>query len=197
MNVPNETKHFFHWLKSKSENHWKEIDINPIIYGFQIRQNTKWLPGLSENEIADYEKELGFEFPETYKEFLRYMNGTDKLRVNVYGESGVAYQYAPGYYSFPRDLEAVIEQITWVYDSCEITKEKIEERQIPHIIPIVGHRCLIADRCDSHPVLSMYGSDIILYSSNLQRFLVDDIFRNHTRDNSSYDAKVKFWLDQE
>jgi hypothetical protein len=196
MNIPNKPKDFFQWLKSESENYWQTIEINSGIYGFQIRQETKWLPGLSENEIVGYEKELGFQFPEIYKEFLRCMNGIDKLTVNIYGESGEEYQYAPGYYAFPRDLEAVVEQIMWVYDSCDITKEKIEEQQIPHIIPVVAHRCLIADRCDSNPVLSMYGSDIIPYSPDLQRFLVDDIFRSHVQDESSYDAKVKFWLNQ-
>ena len=35
------------------------------------------------------------------------MNGTDKPAVNVYGKSGEPYAYAPGYYSYPRDLEAV------------------------------------------------------------------------------------------
>ncbi|MGL4609138.1 MAG: SMI1/KNR4 family protein [Trueperaceae bacterium] len=196
MNISIEPKRFFRTFKKKSENFWETIEIDPTLYGFQIHQNTKWLPGLAKNEIASYEKELGFKFPEIYKEFLSCMNGTDKSSVNIYGESGEEYQYAPGYYSFPKDLEVVEEQIGWIYEACEITKEEVEEKQLPHIIPIVGHRCLIADRCDTYPVLSMYGRDIILYASNLQNFLVNDVFHKHALGENLSDIKVKFWLEQ-
>jgi hypothetical protein len=196
---PHNPDEFFPWLKKASEEHWGSVEINRGIFGFQIQRGAKWLPGLSGEEIADYEKEIGFSFPEIYKLYLKNMNGTDKPNVNVYGECGEPYRYAPGYYSYPRDLVAVKDTIRWIYDDFGVTPEFIEENQIPHIMPIVGHRFLVVDRCVGNPVLSMYGRDSIFYAPSLESFLVGDIFKGDgiTIIADESDVGVKFWLDEE
>lgn len=187
---------FFRRLKQESEEYWANTEINKTIYGFQIQKGTKWLPGLDSNQIAEYESEIGFGFPNTYKDFLLSMNGTDKETVNVYGNSGYSYAYGVGYYSYPRDLEIVKEQIKWIYDSFGVTAEDIETNEIPHIMPIVSHRFLVIDRHERNLVLSMYGDDVIPYSSSLQQFLIDDIFNNHQQETLTLDTLVKFWIHQ-
>jgi hypothetical protein len=199
LHPPNNPDKFFPWLKDASEEHWERVEINRSIYGFQIQRGTKWLPGLSDEEVVEYEKAMGFSFPEIYKLFLRHMNGTDNPTINVYGECGEPYRYASGYYSYPRDLNTVRETIKWIHDDFGVTPEHIEESEIPRIMPIVSHRFLVMDRCAKNPILSMYGRDSIFYASSLESFLVNDIFKRDGIIIVAHEpaVEVKFWLDDE
>jgi SMI1 / KNR4 family (SUKH-1) len=82
---------FFQSLKRESERLWETASINRDVYGFQIRPGTKWLPGLAEKAIREFEKRVGCTFPDAYRNFLRSMNGTDQAAINVFGESGEPY----------------------------------------------------------------------------------------------------------
>lgn len=196
LNPPQETEKFFIWLKNESEKFWKTIEINPGIYGLQIQKNTKWNPGLSDLQIKEFEKGLGFKFPQIYKIFLKHANGTDKPAVNVYGESGEPYVYATAYYSYPRDLKIVKKMIEYVCESFKINVKDIDGEKIPFILPIIGHRFLIVDKAGKHPILSMCGDDIIPYSSSLKNFLINDIFKSHAQEENLRDISVDFWLEQ-
>ncbi len=194
MNPPQEPKQFFIWLKKESEKFWKTIKINPRTYGFQIQKDTQWNPGLGGSEIKEYEKQLGFKFPEIYKIFLKHMNGTDKLAINIYGESGERYAHATEYYSYPRDLKIVKDKIEWICESFKIKSNGIDGDKIPFILPIVNHRFLIIDKTGKNPILSMYGDDVIPYASSLQNFLVNDIFKRHAQEENLGNIQVDFWL---
>lgn len=198
MKPPTRLPEFFEWLREASHAHWETVSIDRTICGFQIQPGTKWLPGISDGEIDAFETALAFRFPEALRVFLRYMNGTDRETVNVYADGGEPYRNGVGYYSFPRDLEAVKEKIRWICDSFEIDEGYVHENDIPHILPLVAHRFLVADRCKTHPVLSMYGTDVIPYARDLRTFLVNDVFMNHVWDSdlSPEAADVKFWLDE-
>lgn len=201
---------FFAWLKKASEQYWEGIELNQTIYGFQIQKGTKWLPGLGDSDIKEYERIMGFTFPEVYKLFLKQMNGTDKSTINIYGECGEPYRYDAGFYSYPRDLEIVKAKIGWILDAFKIAPENIDQRQVPHIMPIFGHRFLVMDRCEGNPVLSMYEDDVILYATSLPQLLVTEIFREGDSmkliaSNKKIEQlymrklpgkfKVKFWLE--
>ncbi len=194
--IPDNPNIFFRWLKKMSEKIWENLEMKRGIFGFQTQKETKWLEGLTEAEITEYEIELGFAFPEIYKFYLRNMNGTDKPAINNYGDSEII-AYAPDYYSFPRDLEAVKDRIRWIYDEFFIDEEEIKREKIPHIIPIVGHRFLIADNCAENPVLSMYGRDVVVYAPNLQKFLIADIFENSSMVAADINYEIKLWLDDD
>lgn len=194
--IPDNPNIFFSWLKKMSEKVWENIELKRGVFGFQTQKETKWLEGLFEEEIAEYEVELGFSFPEIYKFYLRNLNGTDKPAINTYGDSE-AVAYAPYYYSFPRDLEIVKDRIKWIYNEFLVDEEEIERERIPHIIPIVGHRFLIADNCAENPVLSMYGRDVVVYAPNFQKFLIADIFENGFTVTNDIDYKIKLWLDDD
>lgn len=194
--IPDNPNFFFGWLKKLSEKIWENIEMRQGIFGFQTQKETKWLEGLSEEEILEYENVLGFAFPEIYKFYLRNMNGTDKPAVNSYGDSETV-AYAADYYSFPRDLEIVKDRIKWIYDEFLVDEEEIKREKIPHIIPITGHRFLIADNCAENPVLSIYGRDAIVYSPNLQKFLVADIFENSSIVAADLNYEIKLWLDDD
>lgn len=200
MNVENFPIHenpnvFFAWLKKTSESVWENVEIKRGIYGFQTQRQTKWLKGLSEDEIKEFENDLGFEFPDIYKFYLRNMNGTDKPAENIYGDQKTV-SFAPSFYSYPRDLAAIKERIEWIYGEFLIDEEDVKREKIPHIIPIVGHRFLIADNCAENPVLSMYGDDVIPYAPNLQSFLIADIFRESSSVPFELNYEIKLWLDE-
>ncbi len=210
LNSFQDLEEFFIWLNKNSEAYWKITDINRSIYGFQIQQGTKWLKGLKASEISEYERIMGFKFPEVFKLFLKHMNGTDKPTINIYAESGEPYRYSVGFLSYPRDLEVVKAQIAWILESFQITPEAVEQQDIPHIIPIIGHRFLVMDRCEITAVLSMYEDDVILYAPSLPRFLVSEIFHEGNPekffDENKYikmllkgdispKFKIKFWLE--
>ncbi|MCX7748206.1 MAG: SMI1/KNR4 family protein [Clostridia bacterium] len=195
-NKYSDLRSFYIDFKKESEKYWEAVDIDYRITGFQVQRGTRWLNGLSDNEIQEFEKEIGFNFPVVYKEFLKVMNGTDKDAINVYSNMGEPFTYGVEYYSFPRDINLVRDMIGWIYDSFHITKKQIEENQIPHILPIMSHRFLVIDRCETNPVLSMYGNDVILYANSLPAFLYNDIFNWHRSEpNMDYDINIKFWLD--
>lgn len=126
---PKSLNEFFPWLKEESEKSWENLEINKIIYGFQLQKGTKWLRGLTDEQIADYEKEVGFAFPEIYKMYLKCMNGTDKETINVYGESGEPYKYGVGYYSYPRDIKIVKENIDWICEEFKTTQQELDKKR--------------------------------------------------------------------
>ena len=192
---PREEGEFYKWLKIKSEEAWEKVEIDKGIYGFQIQKNTKWLKGLSDGEIEEYESVLRVKFPRSYKLFLRNMNGTDKLGVNVYAQDGNSYSFNPMYYSYPRDLEIVKDCINWVYQSYKITFEFILHNSIANILPIVGHRFLVLNDCSFNPILSIYGNDCVFWDTSLRNFLLNDIFKLSNPPILFTSNRVKFWLD--
>ncbi len=196
---PVKRNEFFLWLKKRSEEYWESVEIKRNVFGFQIQRGTKWLHGLTSSDIAEYEREIGFSFSENYKIYLRHMNGTDTPTINVYGLCGEPYRYSPGYYSYPRDLEAVKDKIKWIHEEFGVTPELIEEKQIPRIMPLVSHRFLVVDRCAENPILSIQGRDSIFFASSLESFLVNDIFRgDEVRITVNEPAvEVQCWLDGE
>ncbi len=194
--IPITPEKFFPWLKQQSERAWETIPLKDEVYGFQIQAGTKWNPGLTIAQIAQYEADMGFPFPEIFKQYLRVMNGTGMDTINIYGRCGEPPRNAPGFYAYPKDLAKVREMIQWIYDEGQITPAQVEAETIPHIMPIIGHRFLVVDRCPTNPMLSMHGDDIIVYSHNLMNFLVDEIFYNSRQDPRPPDLEsVKFWFE--
>lgn len=46
------------------------------------------MPGISDQQITNYEKVLNTKFPLDFRAFLRALNGTDLPTLNVYGSCG-------------------------------------------------------------------------------------------------------------
>jgi hypothetical protein len=195
--TPDDSIAFFQTLKKESEHHWASTDINKSLYGYQVQKGTRWLPGLSEKEISEFENALDVVFPTALRNFYRTMNGLDKHGVNVYGNEGEVYAYVPIYFSFPADLRIIKGKIDWILESNNLTREKIDRGNIPKIFPVTGHRFLILDQ--HLPILSMYGSDIIYWTDNLSKLLACNIFENienaeDFESDAAHAMPVKFWL---
>jgi hypothetical protein len=187
---------FFQCLKKESEQFWENTQIDKTTYGFQIQPHTKRNPGLLNTEIHEYERKLGFSFPKILKTFLKVMNGTKPESINIFGDSGEPPTFSPGYYVYPKDLPKIKEMIQWIMEENKISVSRQQSEKIPMIFPLTSHRFLIVDETTNFPVLSMYGSDIIAYASDLPSFLINDIFYNHQQEpHLDSSLKVKFWLE--
>ena len=196
---PDDSIDYFLKIKKISDQYWSDLSINNTIYGFQVQFDSKWRSGLSEEQINNFENEVGIPFPTSLRNYYKSMNGLTKPGINVFASDGNIPAYHPIYYSYPDDIKIILEMIAWIYDENKVNKEILAQNNISRIFPITGHRLMLID-IPGNPILSMYGDDIIYYAENLSKFLANDIFHNI---NNVYDfesgpdnePKIKFWLD--
>ena len=171
-------------FRMKTQQKWKVVKINPEIHGFQFQQGTRWLPGLSEPEINEYEAKLGGQFSDDLRRVFRHINGTDLPTLNVYGNSGEHHGTSVGVYSFPRDFAQIAGRIQDARDNWkeieEILKEQgdFELKKNMILVPFYIHRYIVCgpDRA-SGPVLSIHGTDVIVYADNLHQYLESEFLR--------------------
>jgi|GEM_PF-953499 len=191
---------FFRRLKAESERYWKSVSLERSLYGFQVQPSTEWRPGLSEQQLAEFEEALGFAFPEILRNYFRVMNGTTFPQVNIYGSSGESHTYAQKYYAWPENIHIIRKSIAWICQEMKVQPNELKRKNISRIFPVVGHRFLMID-IPGHPVLSMYGNDIIPWSHDLCGLLIDDIFGEEASLAPGSDEagaprfpEVPFWL---
>lgn len=196
---PDNSVAFFQDLKRKSEEHWMEAELNEYIYGLQTQRHTKWKKGLTEEEIDDFESQLGMTFPAGLRNFYRVMNGVDLPAIDIHGSSGEEPTYSNSFYSYPRHVEAIKQRIRWIYDANQVDADQLSQRRISRIFPVYGHRIVLIDDEDEI-VLSMFGKDIIYWADNISKMLAGQIFgmdrlSAEFHSNKENAGKVKFWLD--
>lgn len=171
-------------FKRQTEARWQHTNINPGIYGFQFQRGTRWNEGLADSEIEAYEAALGVQFPNDFKRMLHVTNGTDLPTVNVYGSSGVPQSEFVGVYSYPRDLLIVQEMRQDIgKDRGEIAAVLLDQgfelERSANLVPIFSHRYLV---CGSDPdksvVLSIVGTDAIVYEDSLRTYLQKEFLHN-------------------
>jgi hypothetical protein len=173
-------------FKKETETRWQSCQINRGISGFQFQPGTRWNPGLTDQEIADYEKRLEVQFPNDFRGMLRVINGTDIPTLNVYGMCGEPHRMSVGAYSFPRDLSFVKERIKEVHKDYPaivsiLSDQGFELEKSAGLVPIYGHRYIVCSGDpDQSSVLSIVGTDAIVYGVSLrgylQREFLSDVF---------------------
>jgi hypothetical protein len=163
-------------FKRRTEATWAHATIDPKIYGFQFQSGTHWLPGLSEQQIRDYEVAVDAKFPDDFREILGFMNGTDKPTLNIYGGE-CAPKESVGVYSYPRDLDHVKQRISEVATNRAGIQEELLDYDFSlspkaRLVPIFAHRYVVCDpdRATS-VVLSICGTDAVVYGDTLQLYL--------------------------
>ena len=173
-------------FKKTTELNWSQQSINPAVYGFQFQRGTRWNPGLSNAEIAEYENVLGVQFPLDFRAFLEVMNGTDIPTLNVYGYCGESHRTAVGVYSYPRDLKLLEQRMEDVRESRNEIAADLREQGFAlsaqaGLAPIFGNRYVV---CTSNPncsvVLSIVVHDVdaIVYGNSLQEYLEREFLRD-------------------
>lgn len=165
---------------------WSTRSIDPRGYGYQIQQGTRWNPGLSHEDIVEYERDIGVRFPHDFRAFLRAMNGTDLPTLNVYGYCGEPLRRATGVYSYPRDIELVRWRIHDVLENKERISDDLAEQgfALPAdagFVAICGHRYVLCTAdLDSSVVLSIVVNDVdaIVYAKSLKEYLEKEFLEN-------------------
>jgi hypothetical protein len=169
--------------------------------GSSWRTGTQWQIGLDEPRIDALELHWGLKFPRDYRQFLSVLNAPDRGVYSVGWSDDPPYDLregddSPSYFDWQKDDEAIIGALNWplggllfqVEESSlwldswgerpsKVTDVRKKVAQLvataPMLIPITGHRYLLANSLEAgNPVLSVYGSDIICYGSNLKNFLL-------------------------
>jgi hypothetical protein len=166
-------------FKRQTEARWQAEQLDATLYGFQMQRGTRWNPGLTNAEIAGYEAALNLRFPDDLKRLLRVMNGTDLPTLNIYGSSGEPHRTSVGVYSYPRDLERVRQFISYVEpDRLEIAAELNGQGFVlpptAQLMPIYSHRYVVCGDPAKSPVLSIMGTDAIVYGASLRSYLLTE-----------------------
>jgi len=182
--MPSITADFIARFRQDAEARWSDCRIRLGLYGFQFQAGTKWLPGLSEPQIDEYEGRVGFAFPYDVRLLLSQINGTDLPTLNVYGDCGEPHRTGLGVYSYPRDIDQILLMIQDVTpDRHEIAEVLgMEDFDLPDdagLLPFYSHRYVVcgSDRASS-PVLSIVGTDAIVYGEDLRQYLVAEFSPN-------------------
>ena len=172
---------FFIEFKTLTEEYWKYIKKNPLIYGFQFQAGTRWNPGLSDIEIAKYEEGLDVRFPYDFKRMLHFMNGTDLPTLNNYGTSGHPHATSVGFYAYPRDINIVKKYMEYVETDREgiipaLKDDGYELAPEATLVPIYGHRYIVCSSdLSKSTVLSIVGTDAIVYGDSLLMYLLHEL----------------------
>jgi hypothetical protein len=176
-------------------------------------------PGMTDAELSRVEQEYGFEFAEDHRAFLSV--GLP-LNTTLPKEPGVIYTHAQPWPDWrDGDPDALRDALSWPtqgildgvgdgawHESWGARPQDPAEvinlaetclAKVPRMIPIYGHRYLPGGRATSgHPVLSMWGTDIICYGTDLvdyihQEFGGPGIDRTDPRWQPR--VTVDFWID--
>jgi hypothetical protein len=173
------TKQFLEKFKRTTEERWESKHIDDAIYGFQIVPGTRWNPGLSEEEIAQYADALSVQFPDDFRTFLCIMNGTNIPTLNVYGRSNEPTRTGIGAYSYPRDIDFVKHLVGKVGEAAEELRVTMAEDgfDLPEdcgFVPIYGHRYLLCTSDSRRSVVLSIAmpSDAIVYGETLEEYLI-------------------------
>lgn len=207
MKHPDNVKDFMVWFKEQSEKHFATLEFDDA-YGLQHQKGTRWRSGLTNEELAQFQQELGFRFPAELAAFYREMNGTDVPGVSIYADRGDAYYYAPIYFSYPDHLDTIKQLIDKIWNVAGLTAEQIKADGIPNIFPISDYYYMVIDGI-SNPIFYLsiahrnhdvnqayvYGT---LYADTLQRWLIKDAFHrtDHISDLEAFPDKERtpnFW----
>jgi hypothetical protein len=171
--------------------------------GCEWQPGTRWLRGLEEEQVAAVEHAWALLFPPDYRLFLRRLHAVDRpLRCTAWGEAQAGkpppsvLRDAPAFYNWLTDgaivqrrldelatglVFEVEENALWrpSWGTRPATAERRAQavRQLvakaPRLIPIFGHRYLLAEPCRAgNPVFSIMQADIVVYGADVRSYLL-------------------------
>ena len=173
----------FKEIKYKAEKKFKRIQLRDDVWGFQMQPNTKFLKGISRKEIDQLQVLFGFDFPWDYREMLLNIGGLDTAEISIDPDGEDEIEFDDFFYQYPKDIEKskyLVEDInTFKFYAEEVLNESgFDVSKIVGYIPIYHHRILVVfENKYLSPVISVWGSDIIVYGNNLNEYLKNEFLR--------------------
>lgn len=176
MLVPENFTDFLYWFKETTETSWTKQELQSDENTIPL--NAKWI-GINESEIDDTEKKYQLKFPPDYREFLRILH-----TVNFKPKEGHLF------FNWLEDEQIIIDNLNWPFFSISrdriwlkswgtisVNQNAIANRfykwynEAPKLIPVFSHQYIVSEPCKSgNPILSIYGSDTIIYGWNLKHY---------------------------
>lgn len=185
---------------------WKglsENEIDAIEKEFEITFTKEHRAFLS--VLHSIDKKEVYEYTETFDE-----------------DEEVKYKQVPFFYDWKRDKEEIRERLKWPYQTMfedvlgankvwleswgnkrpksDEDKEKIFSEwfsQTPKLIPITGHRFVVSDSTEKeNPVLSIWGSDIVVYGWNMRHYLLNELTEHLDLFELVYHEEDKEWYSE-
>lgn len=155
--------------------------------------------GLADDEIERIEERFGFQFPDDLRELLRTAlpvgDGFPDWRHG--NMDAIAHRLA-----WPKDgLLADVEHGWWWPDwgprpadlAAALALAATAIDAAPRLVPVFGHRMMPVEPGDAgNPVLSVHQSDIIVYGSDLEDYLLRE-FVDPTRTVAKPSRSIRFW----
>lgn len=219
MKIPPNYIKFLHWFKSQTEQYWQNIKaIDEDEYWLK---NAKWI-GLDFETIDKIEQQYNISFSPQHKAFLNILHTTDKKRQFEYYdgkddlyitvEKSLCYNWLEDkkmileYLERPyRDILRDVKKSYWL-KSWGKRLESISEiekifsdwyENAPKLIPIYGHRSVVNTGTDESPVLSVCGSDTIVYGWNMQDYLLHEFgYKIPSLHKMVYDEEDKMYYSE-
>lgn len=153
---------------------------------------------MTDEEIDSVEKKYDVRFVPEHRQFLKILHTIDRKEINEYDDEGVAYKSkSPFYYNWLRDdkeirdkldgpqreiLRDVLGNELWLTSWGEKVESEEEKKAIfidwfrktPKLLSLTSQHFLVSDETLAHrPVLSVSGSDIMVYAWSLKHFLLN------------------------
>jgi hypothetical protein len=156
----------------------------PVKYGFEYF--TPWRridPSVALGEEDDRDREGGPVLKQNLQEYFHEGFLDDVEFNNCWNQS-----WPPK----PQDLS----------NALSLAKEILaDEERVPKLIPIYSHRCMAslpASAGAGQPVLSLHGTDIIVYGNDLASYFAEEFGFDPVRPKVNYDEwriTIPFWMD--
>jgi hypothetical protein len=179
------------WLRAVTEAAWASLldptrsssSSSPTEAARSLwKPGTRWTGGYSQTQLDELERKWKLRFPPDYRLFLSTLGSTDHPGF---------YDWLVGDDAIHRAYEAVVEGLAFDVEqnqlwldawgprpSSEDERRRVVSAQVeqaPKLIPVFGHRFLVAEPCESgNPVLSIHQSDIIIYGADLRMYLLNE-----------------------
>jgi hypothetical protein len=185
----------------------------------------KWI-GLKETEIDLIEKKYNIRFTSHHREFLKILHTINQKKIYThepFEENGeIEYEEVPFFYNWNNDDDEIKEYLSWPYRTIfedvigpnkvwleswgkvrpksKDDKEKIFAewfKKTPKLIPINMHRFVVGEPIENmSPVLSIYGSDIIVYGWNMRHYLLNELKEHLDLFELIYDDEDNEWYSE-
>lgn len=197
-------------------------EANEILNSNSWICGAKWI-GLSDEEIIEIEKKYAITFTPEHREFLRILHTIDRKQKITYQNSfekdaKPIVKEVSFFYNWLEDDIEIKAKMNWPEETIlkdvlgvnrvwlkswgarpasDLEKTKIVIDWIakaPKLIPVIGHRFIVSDLdLKQRPILSVYGSDIVVYGWNFRSYILNDLQEHLNLQQIMYDEEDGTW----
>jgi len=201
--IPEDYTEFFYWVKERTEIFWNKSNYSTNTEGYSCPEwakGAKWI-GMTDEQIDSIEAKHNITFMPEHRAFLRILHTVDRKEVIEYEEEGeIKTHQRSFFYNWMEDDDEIVSTLSWPYRTiledvlpsqgvwlkswdvrplCIKEKERIFAdwyAKAPKLLPISSHRFLVSEvDLSDRPVLSVYGSDTIVYGWDFRLYLLNEI----------------------